>query len=90
VAAGAAAAAGGSNGSATFGVDNGDHFVSNNGAAVALDDLHQVPAAGAGSSRTTLSVSISIRFSSRATVSPTFYARSAWLLLRPIPTAEEL
>jgi hypothetical protein len=30
-----------SNGSAAFGVDNGDHFVSNHGAAVALDDLHQ-------------------------------------------------
>src|SRR5450830_777928 len=36
-----------------------------------------VPAAGAGSSRTTLSVSISIRFSSRATGSPTFLCHAS-------------
>src|SRR6202142_3212794 len=38
----------------------------------ALTILAMTPSAGAGSSSTTLSVSTSIRFSSRATVSPTF------------------
>jgi hypothetical protein len=52
----------------SVGVEDGDHFTGHDGGAVGLDDLGETPAAGAGSSSTTLSVSMSIRFSSRATV----------------------
>jgi hypothetical protein len=55
-----------------FGIDDGDDFTGDDGAPSALISCTITPALGAGSSRTTLSVSMSIMFSSRETASPTF------------------
>jgi hypothetical protein len=53
-----------------LGIDLGDDFAGGDGLAVLLDDLDDHAGIGAGSSSTTLSVSMSIRFWSRATASP--------------------
>jgi hypothetical protein len=72
------------------GVDAGNHLTRDDRIAITLDDFDQHAASGAGSSRTTLSVSMSIRFSSRETASPAFLCQKRASLRRRTRTAAEL
>ena len=67
-----AAAAAGTGGGLGFGVDGGDHFAGGHGIATVLDQFDQHAVGRSRVSSTTLSVSMSIRFSSRLTASPSF------------------